>query len=73
MLALSRKNNEEVIVRCGGREIRIVLKYRAGGRKEPVLCFEAPADVQILRAELVGTSLDEQHRRNQEEKDYVRL
>jgi len=50
MLVLSRKYGEELILRCGEHEARVLVRPFHG--EQVKLCVTAPAEFEVLRGEL---------------------
>lgn len=51
-LVLTRRTDEEVVIRAGDKEITLIVVTVWGNRVR--LAFEAPREVEILRSELVS-------------------
>jgi len=50
MLVLTRRIGEEIIIRFGDHEVRVIPQESSGNQVR--LSFDAPKEVQILREEL---------------------
>ncbi len=57
MLVLSRKRNEQIVIRAGDRKIVVTIVRIDHGNKVRI-GVEAPVDVSILRRELLSEDFD---------------
>jgi carbon storage regulator CsrA len=60
MLALSRRVGESIVIELPGGDVVIVKVVSVGGGKTVRLGFDAPDDVEIMRAEVLAEQEDAQ-------------